>query len=337
MKKAFVCLVVCLLPLSGWAQLFEPGNLIFADPFYSPDGQIVELQLNDDDTATIINTVKWELDGAVRRRALGLDVDPAGNVWVGITWTGTAAADNPHPEGIGQIMRIEKNGTLMSWDLDLIKSTHTAAIGVNDVIVNSNAQDDQNLAQRVQVDANGNATLTDFNKTQHGEALILPDGRIAMGDNGDSGIILYDATGGDSVGKLFDDGRTIRSLTYNPEIGSIVASLQDQHTLLRISLDGVLEEEYDTANDGFNNLWGVAHIPGTSNIILGSHDIDETYNEVAIYNALDFTEFPRVIAVTDGFEDVGLDAGHVFRSFFNMAIVPEVTDDGSDIDTWSLY
>ncbi len=334
MKKVFIALVVCALPLSGWSQLFEPGNLIFADPFFTPDGQIVELQINDDDTATIINAVKWGLDGAVRRRALGLDVDPSGNVWVGITWTGDAESE--FPEGIGQVLRIERNGTQTSWDLDLIKSTHTAAIGVNDVIVNSNAGD-ETLAQRVQVDASGNATLTDYNKAGHGEALLLPDGRLVMGDNGDSGIILYDIAGGDPIGKLWDDGRTVRSLTYNEEIGSIVASLQDQETLVRVSLDGELEEEFSTSTDGFVGLWGIAEIPGTNNIILGSHNVADSFNEIAIYNALDLTELPRVIAITDGFEDVGLPADHVFRSFFNMAIVPAATSGGSAVETWELY
>lgn len=333
MKKVFFALVVCALPLSGWAQLFEPGNLIFADPFYQPDGQIVEMQINDDDTATIINAVRWDLDGAVRRRALGLDVDPAGNVWVGITWTGDAESE--FPLGIGQALRIERDGTQTSWDLDLIKVTLTAAIGANDVIMNSNA-DDANLAQRVQVDANGNATITDFNKTSYGEALRLPDGRIVMGDNGDSGILIYNESGGDPIGKLWDDGRTVRSLTYSPEIGSIVGSLQDQETLIRVSLDGQLEEEFSTSADGFVSLWGVAHIPGTSNIILGSHNVGESFNEVAIYNALDFNELPRIIAVTEGFEEAGLPADHVFRSFFNMAIVP-AAGGGSEVDSWSLY
>jgi hypothetical protein len=334
MKKVLLALAVCALPLSGWSQLFEPGNLIFADPFYTPDGQIVEMHVNDDDTATIINAVRWELDGANRRRALGLDVDPAGNVWVGITWTGDA--DSDFPEGIGQALRIEKDGTQTTWDLDIIKATLTAAIGVNDVIINSNAGD-ANVAQRVQVDANGNATFTDFNKVGYGEALRLPDGRIAMGDNGDSGIILYNETGGDPIGKLYDDGRTVRSLTYNPEIGSIVASLQDQHTLLRISLDGQLEEEFDTTADGFVNLWGIAQIPGTTNIILASHDAAAAYNEIGIYNALDLQEFPRVIAITGGFENAGLPADHVFRSFFNLAVVPAATSGGSKVNGWSLY
>ena len=332
MKKVLFALAVCALPLSGWSQLFEPGNLIFADPFYTPDGQIVEMQINDDDTATIINAVRWDLDGATRRRALGLDVDAAGNVWVGITWTGDSESE--FPEGIGQALRIEKDGTIMSWDLDMIKSTHTAAIGANDVIVNSNAAD-QTLAQRVQVDAAGNATLTDYNKQGHGEALLLPDGRLVMGDASDPGIIIYDLAGGDPTGKLWDDGRTVRSLTYNPEIGSIVASLQDQETLVRISLDGQVEEEFSTAADGFVSLWGIAQIPGTNNIILGSHNVTESFNEVAIYNALDFNELPRIIAVTDGFEEAGLPADHVFRSFFNMAIVPAAG--GSNVGSWSLY
>lgn len=179
----------------------------------------------------------------------------------------------------------------------------------------------------------GTAVLTSFNKTGHGEALMLPDGRLLMGDNGTPGIHIYDLSGGDPTGLFYDDERTVRSLTYNDQIGAVIALLQDQHTLLRISMAGELEEEYDAEWDQFRNLWGVAQIPGTTNIILGSHDIDDTYNMMAIYNALDFASGARIIEINSGFEAAGLASDFIFRSFFNAAVVPEF----APVGTWELY
>ncbi|RJP25794.1 MAG: hypothetical protein C4527_16475 [Candidatus Omnitrophota bacterium] len=329
-KWVLILLALVLFPAFAQAQMFAPGNIIFADPFYTPDGQIVELKINEAaGTAEIINAVRWDLGGFERRRALGLDVDPNGNVWIGITATGDTAAE--FPLGLGEALRIERDGTQTFFQTDTIKITFLAAIGPNKVIVNSNATDAA-LAQLVDV-SSGSAVLTNFNKTSHGEALKLPDGRILMGDNGNSGILIYEETGGGPVGKFYDDGRTIRSLTYSDEIGAIVASLQNERTLLRIGMDGILQEEYDAAADDFTGLWGVAQIPGTTKVIVGSHNIAKVYNEMAIYNALNLAEPPTVIEITGGFEAAGLPADHVFRSFFNIAVVPEITD----IPAWELY
>jgi len=336
MKKiAAVLFCICLSPLFCSAQLFSPGNIIFADPFFTPDGQIVELRINDPDSALpeaeIINVIGWELpEGAVRRRALGLDVDPNGNVWVGITTTGDAESE--FPLGIGEALRIEPDGTQTFFTTDLIKATHLAAIGPNQVILNSNAGDDENLAQLVDV-TSGEAVLTSFNKTGHGEALLLPDGRLLMGDGGAAGIHIYDLSGGDPTGIFYNDDRTVRALTYNDEIGSVIALLQDGHTLLRISLDGALEEEYDAEPDGFSGMWGVAQIPGTTNIVLGAHNVAESFNEIAIYPALDLSSSLKVVQITTGFESVGLDPEFQFRSFFNIAVVPEVTL----VNSWDLF
>ncbi len=330
--KRVILLVVCvgLLPVAGSAQVFTPGNVIFADPYYSPDGQIVELEFDEaTGVGTIVQIIKWDLGDWERRRALGLDVDPNGNVWVGVTSTGDT--EEIHPLGLGEALRIEQDGTQTFFSTDLVKSTHLAAIGANQVIVNSNS-DDEILAQLVDV-TSGEAVLTSFNKTGHGEALLLPDGRLLMGDNGTPGILTYDLSGGDPTGTLYDDGRTVRSLTYNDEIGSVIALLQDQHTLIKVSLEGELEAEYDAEWDQFVSLWGIAEIPGTTKIILGSHNIDETWNQMAIYDTTNFEAGPTVIEIMEGFENAGLPADTVFRSFFNAAVVPEFTE----VRSWELH
>ncbi len=327
----FSLLSFACLPLMAQAQLFEPGNIIFSDPDYTPDGQIVELAYDrETGFAEIVNVVRWEVpEGAERRRALGLDVDANGNVWVGITIMG---ADTPTPTGTGEALRIERDGTQTFFATDTNKVTHLAAIGANQVIVNSNHADFAHLAQLI--DATGDEpVLTDFNKTGHGEALMLPDGRILMGDNGAPGIHIYERSGGDPVGMFYDDGRTVRSLTYNDEIGAVVALLQDQSTLLRISLDGTLEQEWDAANDNFYQCWGVAQVPGTTNVFLGNHLVPDTFNEIALYDATDFSEYPQIIAITSGFEVAGREPGFQFRSFFNIALVPEITG----IEDWSIF
>ena len=333
-RVVLVVLCVSLLPVLGHGQMFTPGNIIFADPFFRPDGQIVEVKIDENsDFAEIVQVVKWDLGGYERRRALGLDVDPNGNVWVGITSTGSNDPEDPYPLGLAEALRIEQDGTQTFFPTTkLVKATHLAAIGANKVIINSNNVEDEILAQLVDV-TSGTAVLTDFNKTGHGEALLLPDGRLLMGDNGTPGIHIYDLSGGDPTGLFYDDGRTVRSLTYSDQIGAVIALLHDQHTLLRISLAGNLEEEYDADIDQFNNLWGVAQIPGTTNVIAGSHNIPDIFNMMAIYNALDFASGPRIIEITSGFEAAGLDPDFMFQSFFNMAVVPEFTPVG----TWELY
>ncbi len=335
MKKLFI--IVCLLgiPFTGWTQLFVPGNVIFADPFFLPDGQIVELKITGDE-AEVVNVVRWDLQGAVRRRALGLDIDPAGQVWVGVTWTGDAESE--YPEGIGQALRIKRDGTQDTWDLDILKSTHLAALETDVVMVNSNVGD-QDIAQRLDV-TSGDPVLTDFVKTGHGEALKLPDGRILMGQT-DPGILVFDDAG-NQTGVFFDDGETaFRSLTYNDEIGAVVASSQDQHTLMRISLDGELEETYDASDPlgtgvGFTSIWGIAQIPGSTQIIIGNHNVEALANTMGIFDGLDLASGPRLIEITSGFEQAGLDPGTSFRSFFNMAVVPGA-EFPSNVEQWELY
>lgn len=337
MKKYFVVLCLCALPLTSWSQLFEPGNIIFADPYYSPDGQIVELKITGNE-AEVVNVVRWDLDDAIRRRALGLDVDPSGQVWVGVTWTGETAEDNPHPEGIGQVLRIKKDGTQDSWDLDIIKSTHLAALDTDVVMVNSNAGD-QNIAQRLDV-SSGNPVYTDFVKTGHGESLKLPDGRILMGQTA-PGILIFD-NAGTQTGVFYDDGVTaFRSLTYNDEIGAVITSSQDQHTIMRISLAGELEETYDATDpfgtgEGFTSLWGIAQIPGTTQFITGNHNVAALANTLGVFDALNLAAGPRLIVITSGFEQAGLAADTAFQSFFNIAVVPGA-EFPTDVDQWNLY
>lgn len=325
-RYVFFILALLFFPFSVHGDLFAPGNIIFADPFYAPDGQIVELKVTGNEAA-IINVVRWDLGDTDRRRALGLDIDPAGTVFVGITAAFDPAPDNPYPEGIGEVLRIDKQGKQTFYITDIIKVTFLAAIGTDEVIVNSNAADG-NLAYGYQLGETDITRWTEFQKTSYGEALKLPDGRIVMGDNGAPGIHIYDPAGGPPTG-LFSlaagadgNGRTVRSLTYNDHMGAVVALLQNQHTLLRINLDGEIEEEYDASLDGFTNLWGVAQIPGTTQFLVGNHDVAAMANTFGIYDALNLAAGARLITITSGFEQAGLAANTSFRSFFNMAVVP---------------
>ncbi|MFB3788780.1 MAG: hypothetical protein ACE15F_20670 [bacterium] len=339
-RQPLILLGLFLYPFSVHADLFAPGNIIFTDPFYSPDGQIVELKVTGNE-AEIVNVVRWELGDADRRRALGLDIDPAGTVFVGITAAFDPAPDNPYPEGIGEILRIDNQGKQTFYITDIIKVTLLAVTGTDEVIVNSNAAD-ANKAYGYKLGAAEIASWTEFEKTSYGEALKLPDGRILMGDNGVPGIHIYDAAGGAPSGVFSQaagadgNGRAVRSLTYNEKMGALVALLQDQHTLLRINMNGEIEEEYNASADGFTALWGVAQIPGTTEFIVGNHDVAATANTFGIFDALNLAAGARLITITSGFERAGLDANTQFRSFFNMAVVP-----GAEIpvriDDWELH
>ncbi len=333
--RLFVVFAFLLAPMMVQAQLFEPGNVIFADPFYSPDGQIVELNI-DGNEAEVINVIRWDLEDTDRRRALGLDVDPEGVVWVGITAVFEPDPENEYPDGIGEMLRIDSEGNQQLFMADIIKITHLAAIGPGEVVVNSNV-DDQDVAWRYKI-ADGDITeWSDYVKGGHGEALLLPDGRLLMGDANNPGIHVYDKEeGGEPTGVFYNDDRVVRSLTYNDEIGSVVASLGDQSTLVRISLDGELEEEYNAVEDGFTGIWGIAQIPGTTNFVVGNHDVPELLNKFGVFDATDLNAGPRIIDITSGFEQAGLEADASFRSFFNMAVVPG-GEFPSDVSEWAIY
>ncbi len=324
MRKVLFLLLLCAAPLMTQAQLFEPGNVIFADPFYSPDGQIVELKITGNE-AEVINVVRWDLGDTDRRRALGLDVDPSGNVWVGLT--AAYGDDSEFPEGIGEILRIDSQGNQQIFQTDITKVTFLTAVGTDEVIIQSNVATD-NFALGYKVENGEVVDSPYYEKTGYGEALLLPDGRLLMGDHVTGGILLFDKAGGASTGMFSEvlgaDGnaRTVRSLTYNNEIGAVIASLQDQHTFLRINLNGEIEEEYNGTADGFTGVWGVAQIPGTTQFITGNHNVADLANTLAIFDANDLAAGPRLIEITSGFEQAGLEAGTSFQSFFNIAVVP---------------
>ncbi|MDX9752934.1 MAG: hypothetical protein RBU29_03185 [bacterium] len=337
MKKLYlgILMAACVFTLGAQAELFSPGNVIFADPFYSPDGQIVELKITGNE-AEVINVVRWDLADTLRRRALGLDVDPNGTVFVGITATWENNPENPYPEGIGEVLRIDKQGNQTFYMTDIVKTTYLSAIGVDEVVVSSNVASDQHLAYRYKFSGTETSEWSEYNKGSHGEALRLPDGRLLFGDNTKSGIHIYDLAGGEPTGVFYDDGRTVRSLSYNDKIGAVIASLQDQRTILRIGLDGVLQEEYNATNDGFTAIWGIAQIPGTTNFITGNHDVAGMASVLGVFNALDLAAGPRLITITSGFANAGLPEGTTFRSFFNMAVVPGAEFPPS-VDAWSLF
>ncbi|MBN2329130.1 MAG: hypothetical protein JXR73_18465 [Candidatus Omnitrophica bacterium] len=336
MKNTLVLLLCAvLLPIVAQADLFAPGNVIFADPNYNAgaeNGQVVELKINGD-SAEIVNVVRWNLDNATRRRPLGIDVDPNGTVWVGLT---AAFGDTQEfPEGIAEILRIDPDGTQTFVTADIIKGTYLAALGPNEVYISSNAADASTPFRYVI--ENGEITdRAEFQKSGDGEALRLPDGRLLQGDSGAPGIHIFDDAGGPPIGMFYNGDKTVRSLTYNDQIGSVIASLHDQVTLQRISLDGELEEEHNAGDDGFGNLWGIAQVPGSTNIIMGSHNIDENRNRFALYNALDLAAGPRIITIDSGFVENDLPADYTFRSLFNMAVIPggEIP---SGLDIWELF
>jgi hypothetical protein len=129
MKKVWMLFMFMgLAVFAAQADLFAPGNVIFADPNYNPgaeNGQVVELKITGN-SAAIVNVIRWSLDDADRRRPLGIDVDPNGTVWVGIT---AAFGDSQEfPEGIAEILRIEPNGTQTFFWSDITKGTYLAAI-----------------------------------------------------------------------------------------------------------------------------------------------------------------------------------------------------------------
>jgi hypothetical protein len=185
------------------------------------------------------------------------------------------------------------------------------------------------ICYRVRVDEQKILDVTEFIVSQKvnsfGEALELPDGRILIGASEDDGISIFDKSGGEPVGKFVASGR-YRSLTYCKQLNAVLAVGSDQRTLYRFDLQGNLEEQTDAGNYLFTNLWGVAAIPGTTKIIVGSHDgPPETRNFVGIFDAANLADPPQELEIVG---DV------VFRSLFNIAVYPVPVE---SVEAWELH
>lgn len=341
MKKYFALVlgITSLITLVASAELFSPGNVVFTDPVFSPDGRIVELKITGNE-AEIVNVVRWNLDDTTRRRALGLTIDPNGVVLVGITTT-YDGQDNPFPEGIGEILRIDKEGNQKFFTTDVIKSVFLTAVGPDEFILNSNAVADATTAYQYKIEGNELKTVATFNKTGSGEALQLPDGRILMADTATAGILIYDAKGGDKTGVfagLLDAngaGRFVRTLTYCKALNAVIATLVDGATLIRLDLNGNIEEEFNATTSGFTGIWGVAEIPDSSDLIVSNHNITGMANKFGIFDGKNLSAGPRIITISKGFEKAGLAADTQFASLFNISVIPG--KNSSDIQTWDIY
>lgn len=335
----FWLFALCIAPFAAYAQLFTPGNIVIADPFYNAgaeNGQVVELRI-EGDSAEIVQAIRWERDWADRRRPLPLDVDAEGNIWVGIT-SSTDDPETEFPLGIGEVIRIAPDGSQTIYFSSIDKMTFLTVTGPNEVIASSNGAD-ANFANLMRIEGDDVVHEEYFNKTSYGEAIRLPDGRLLMADNGNSGIHIFVDGTSNSTGKLYDDGRNFRSLTYNDEIGAVIAMLTNEQTLLRISLDGELEDEYDAGADGFTNCWDIEQIPGQAAFMIANHNIgadNPMRNVIGVYNALDLQEPPRLIRINAGFANIGAADTFTFRSIFNMAMIPGA-DFPVSVETWNVY
>ncbi|MBD3267672.1 hypothetical protein GF373_13465 [bacterium] len=341
MKKGlFVLGVLLLLPAICSAQLFTPGNVVFADPV---DDRIVELSLNDSTMeAELVQILDWPLLDTKRRRPLGLDISPTGTVFVGVTGEPTSVTEEVEfPTGRVEIVAFRPDGTREDY-LNVAptnKATFLSCYAPNEVFVMSNAQDaEMSYFYRVRVDGEKVVETTEFLLSElenvYGEALQLPDGRIlASGQNGDDpGIKVFDQDGGEPVGYFVEEGN-FRSLAYIPELDKIIALRTDQQTIARFDMEGNIEDELNLGDLFYPNLWGVAHIPGTTRIIFGSHNGPAaTRNYIGTIDVSDFASQIEEYLIS-GFESVGLDPGHQFNSLFNMAVVTEPTQ----IMGWDLY
>ena len=176
-------------------------------------------------------------------------------------------------------MRIEPNGRQSFFPLPINKSTFLSSFNANEVYVMSNEiASPPAITARLRVDGDEVKEITEFVVSTTGgywgETLVLPDGRILIGNSGQDGIQQFDSNGGESIGYFVspDAGIRVRSMTYIPEIDKIITLGTDQQTISRIDLEGNIEDQVNAADFLFPSLWGVARMPGTTNIIVGSHD-----------------------------------------------------------------
>lgn len=248
MKKAIVLTSLFLL-CASWvsAAPFTPGNIVLSD---AAEDRLIEVALNGE-KAVVVQVVTWELGDTLRRRPLGVDFDPNGTCYVGITGVPASATEVAEmPEGRGEILRILPDGTQQFFVLPatINKGTWISSDNPNEVFVMSNEQHppfpSQSYRYRFQ---NGkiseptlfNVTMTpqDNGNGGYGKALVLPDGRILIPSNTDHFINIYTEEGGDSIGRI-TTAKGYRSLAYIAGTNYMLANTDDGITVDKITMDG---------------------------------------------------------------------------------------------------
>lgn len=326
MKKfLYLLLLMGSVPALGWCQYFKPGNILFADP---TGDQVIELTLKPaTGEAEIIKAVKWPLGDTSRRRPLGLDISPNGDVWVGITGVPTSATEAVEfPTGRGEALRIAPDGKQTFYILPINKATFLSTFRPNEVYVMSNDIKTAPSSQwRIRVDGDQIVEETEFIVSQsvnfYGEALELGDGRVLIANSGTDGIQVYDRSG-KQTGMFVTTGR-FRSLTYIPELDKIIALGNDQQTISRFNMQGNLEESVNANDFFYPSLWGIARMPGTTKIILGSHNGPaNTKNYIGVFDAANLQNPPEEYLIS-GLANAGLPDSHLFASLFNIGVAIE--------------
>ena len=224
MKKAILFASLLMLCASVvLAAPFTPGNIVLVD---AAEDRLIEVELVGED-AVVVQVVTWELGDTLRRRPLGVDFDPNGTCYVGITGVPTSATEVAEmPEGRGEILRILPDGTQQFYVLPaaVSKGTWMSSESPNEVFVMSNEPHppfpSQSYRYRFVGDEISEPTLFNVTSTPqangnggYGKALILPDGRILIPSSTNQYINIYNDDGGDPIDQITTT-KGYRSLAY---------------------------------------------------------------------------------------------------------------------------
>jgi hypothetical protein len=326
-----------------FAEPFTPGNIVLVDAL---EDRLIEVELAADFQARVVQVVTWSLGDTSRRRPLGIDFDPLGNAYVGITGVPVGATQAEFPEGRGELMRISPDGEQNFYVLppQVTKGVWVSSFNPNEVFVMNNEPPppfpSQSYRMRFTGDEWSDTTLFNVTSTPqgngnggNGKALILPDGRILIPSSTDNFINIYDENGGDPIDQIPTE-KGYRSLAYIEGTDYLLANPNSGTSIDRIGFDGAIQGTFDFTIDNLNGVFNFTTLnDGTERFIATNHNGNQaSKSRIYIYDASDLESIIPDIYDIIGLQDFGDEDGLAIQ-LFDSAVVPVPTS----VVSWELY
>ncbi|MBN2328587.1 MAG: hypothetical protein JXR73_15705 [Candidatus Omnitrophica bacterium] len=332
-----ILLVFTMFGIGALAAPFTPGNLVLTD---ATNDRVIEVNISGDEPE-IVQIITWPLGDTSRRRPLGMAFDPNGTLYVGITGVPTSATEQVQfPTGRAEVLRIKADGTQSFHALpgdEIDKITLVSSFNPDEVFVMRNTPLPYPCYMfRVRFSGDEISDITKFTMSSedengqvssHGEALIMPDGRILIPRHNVSVINVYGPDGGDPIDAIPTE-RGYVSLAYQEGTDYFLALVNGQKSVDVITLDGEAFDLLDFGSlDGIVESWNVNFLgDGSDKFMLAekTESDPQSQNAVFIYDASDLAGWPiRYLLPLDE-----------PSSLFDFHFVPEPP---APVDDWPLH
>ncbi|MGC9329122.1 MAG: hypothetical protein ACP5I1_15930, partial [Candidatus Hinthialibacter sp.] len=291
---------VSIFGTSVLAAPFTPGNLVLTD---ATNDRVIEVDLSGEEPV-VVQTITWPLGDTSRRRPLGMAFDPNGTLYVGITGVPTSATEQvQYPTGRAEVLRIKRDGTLSFHALpgdEIDKITLVSSFNPDEVFVMRNTPLPYPCYMfRVRFTDDEISDITRFTMSSedengqvssHGEALIMPDGRIIIPRHNVPEINVYGPDGGDPIDTIPTEQGYV-SLAYEEGKDYFLALVSGQKSIDMISLDGEVLDFLDFGSlDGIVESWNVNFVGDGSDQFMLAEKTEtdpQSQNTVFVYDAAD--------------------------------------------------